>query len=286
VTKPVNPCAVCIREMAGTPDYGRIVCTACQHGLTADLAAILEAAATAAYTPATFAAGGEGIRRPAPSSRPPVSLGHIDPALTSIDEVKGDHSTETTVLALLESWTRMWRNTTRLTKWGIVTEPTGPGVPGVGVTLAVVVRDLRSQLPVMAADPRFPIEELADHIRRCLGVLRALDRSIERAASWRVPCPSDVDDGVCGRRITVEPGDLHGDLWCASCRTTWTPQRLLLVALNDARVSVWGYPADISAALGIPARTLRRWGEQDLVQRRGSLYDAGAAFRMRHAGAA
>lgn len=87
----------------------------------------------------------------------------------------------------------------------------------------------------------------------------------------------------CGHTLHLEPGDLHGDVHCPGCGTTWTAQRLLLVALSDPRVTIWAYPADVCDALGIPARTLRWWGEQGHVRREGRRYDAGAAFRRHHA---
>lgn len=91
---------------------------------------------------------------------------------------------------------------------------------------------------------------------------------------------------ACGYQLHVTPGDLHGDIRCPRCGTTWTAQRLLLVALSDPRVTIWGYPADISDALGIPERTLQRWGATGAVDRERGRYDAGAAYRLRHARAA
>ena len=92
----------------------------------------------------------------------------------------------------------------------------------------------------------------------------------------------------CGRRLTIgrhDDGslDLHGDITCRDCGTVWTAQRLLLVALADERVTVWGYPDAIAGALGITDRTLRRWAEAGHVEKLGNRYNAGQAFRHRHA---
>lgn len=87
---------------------------------------------------------------------------------------------------------------------------------------------------------------------------------------------------TCGYRIALQPGDLHGDVRCPRCGTTWTAQRLLLVALTDPAVTIWADRDTIEDALGIPVRTLRRWADLGAVPRHGSRYDAGAAFR-RHA---
>lgn len=186
------------------------------------------------------------------------------------------------------------------------------------VTLVHVVGFLQSRLSWMCSEPGFPIEDFADHVRRSLGALRALDPARDRdVTTWRVPCPTDVAEdapgtepqrpesdeqgsGVhpdtpqdsnaptvasraCGHRITVTPGDLHGTLWCRACRTEWTAQRLLLVALSDPRVTIWGYSSDVADALGIPARTLRDWTAKGRLTVQGSRIDAGQAYRLRHA---
>lgn len=190
-------------------------------------------------------------------------------------------------------------------------------------TLTSCVAFLQSQVDWMCDEPTFGIEQLVDQVRRALATLRALDPGRERRDGWGIPCPADATrvgcpgptsctcgchDGhgnpcteaggcglvktqriePCGRRLTIERHDdgrldLHTDITCPDCGTIWTAQRLLLVALADERVTVWGYPEAITAALGIPRSTLQRWAERGKVRRSGGRYDAGAAFRTRHA---
>lgn len=117
----VSPCGLCRREMAGTRDYGRIVCTACERGIHVDLGQILDAAAIAGQTPDVLASHGSG-RRTKPGSRPPVSLGHIDPELLLIEATKGDRSSLEPIVVLLESWARRIRADLNLVPYGVATE--------------------------------------------------------------------------------------------------------------------------------------------------------------------
>jgi hypothetical protein len=176
-----------------------------------------------------------------------------------------------------------------------------PPLPAPRATLASTLAFLVSQVDWMTTEPTFGIEEFAGQVHRAIGALRALDPSREHHDGWGIPCLADVDTGLlddemvnptiveaCGRRLTIERHDdgrldLHSDIHCPDCGTVWTAQRLLLVALADDRVTVWGYPEAITAALGIPRTTLLRWAERGVIGRLGNRYDAGAAFRQRHA---
>lgn len=286
MTEATAPCLLCGWDTAGSPDYGRIVCTACEHGLDHDLSGILTAATTAAATPPVLAPRQSGPRGK-PGSRPPMSLDNVDPALADIDEIEGDPSTRTTVLALLESYARMWRKVTRLSAWGSVTEPSGPGLPSPEATLATVIRDLRRWTPHMLADPRWPTEEYAEHVRRSLHTLRHLDHyaRADRDRGLRIACPADRGDTACGHKLRVDPTSLASDIHCPRCGSVWTAKRLLLVALHDERVQVWGYVDDVAEAVRVPTRTLRDWAAKGRIGRSGSRVDAGAAFRLRHAAA-
>lgn len=144
---------------------------------------------------------------------------------------------------------------------------------------------LRANLLRCAEDPTFPVEDYAREIRDQRIALERLDPDHDRPDGIRVPCPADgpeADGRDCGYRLTVDAKRPADDVCCPRCRTTWTSGRLILVALNDAKVTIWAYPADIEDALGIPKRTLQRWAQNGTVRRRGTQYDVGAAFRTRH----
>lgn len=298
-------CVICAsRGRTRHLDHGH-VCPACRTGLAVDLAALVDAAAIAAVIPDPYAVSARTGPRRKPGSRPPLDLAHVDPALVLVRAVPDDPSSEEPLLVLLESWCRAVREDRDLVPYGVATE-------GKPVTLAGTVAFLRSHVDWMADEPSFAVDEFAGHVRRGLAALRAMDPATERGG-WRVPCPSDApsrperasqsdeqpevvqnhtrvtqgaQSAVCGFRLSVDPTNLNGDLTCPRCRTEWTPQRLLLLALNDPNVVVWAHSETIADALGITPRTLQRWARLDLVGKRGTLYDAGGAFRQRHSGTA
>lgn len=287
------------------------VCPACRHALNVDLGQLVDAVAIASRIPDPRASKtGTNGSRPAPASRPPLDLRHVDPELVLVAAVPGDHSSDEPLLVLLESWCRAIREDRGLAPYGIATE-------GTTVTLTGTVAFLRHHLDWMTTEPTFRIEDFADHVRRGLAALRRLDPAILRATVLRVPCPTVQDatgathsaergtagisgtpndsqtykvpssgSAPCGYRLGLEAADLHGDVRCPRCGTTWTAQRLLISALTDPAVTVWADQSTIADALGIGASTLRRWANHGLIPRHGSRYDAGAAFRLRHTGAA
>lgn len=282
-------CVLCAaRGRTRELDHGH-VCNACAVGLRADLAAIVEAAAIAAVLPDPYATRGTGGgARPKPGSRPPLDVAHIDPELVLVTPAGGcarprcGHEKGTPgcyavpLLVELEDWCRVVREDRGWVPYGVATEDGE-------VTLAGTCGWLAGQVEWMTTEPSFAVEDFAGWVHRGLAALRALDPATERGG-WRVPCPSEAEapqGGVCGLRLAIDPTNLHGDVHCPRCGTTWTPQRLLLLALDDERVQVWAHPETITEALGIASPTLRRWGAAGTVPRRGTLYDVGAAHRAR-----
>lgn len=281
-------CVLCARRGRKRALTEGHVCQPCRNALRVDLAQILDLAALAATMPDPFASKVAGAGAPPhPGSRPPIDVARVDPELISIRLDPGDPSSAVPLLAMLESWERAVREDRGFAPYGIASElrrtKTTWG------SLHAVVGFLRSQVDWMCDEPTFGIEQLVDQVRRAVATLRGLDPTRERRDGWGIPCPADLDDGEpCARRLTIERHDdgrldLHTDITCPDCGTIWTAQRLLLVALADERVTVWGYPEAITAALGIPRSTLQRWAERGKVGRSGGRYDAGAAFRLRHA---
>jgi hypothetical protein len=160
------------------------VCPACRHALNVDLGQLVDAAAIAGIIPDPRASktGTEGSR-PAPASRPPLDLAHIDPELVLVDAVPGDRSSAEPLLVLLESWCRVIREDRGLAPYGLATE-------GVAVTLSGTVAFLRHHVEWMTTDPSFGVEEFASHVHRGLVALRRLDPAIVRSVVWRIPCPT------------------------------------------------------------------------------------------------
>ena len=292
------------------------VCQPCRNGLRTDLGQILDLVAIAATMPDPLAARANAqSSRPHPGSRPPLEVARLDPERILIRVEPSDPSADTALLVLLEDWCRLIREERGFAPYGIATEDQPRSA-----TLTGAIAFLRAQVDYCCDEPTFSLEQFAGNIRRAVGTLKALDPEHARRG-WGIPCPADIvtepECNDCARtRIglpanwtpevhaawheanptTVSPCkrvlrvarheddslDLHSDIYCPNCGTTWTAQRLLLVALADNRVTIWGYPSEISEALAIPARTLRDWAAKGRIERQGNRYDAGAAFRLRH----
>lgn len=297
-----RPCDVPGGCGIGAPDTGRVcvlcanrnpprvrkletghVCDGCRRGLAADLAQILDLVALIGRDVDPLASRGTSQGgRPHPGSRPPLDVTRLDPELILVRIVPGDRSSDTALLVLLEDWCRLIREERGFAPYGIATEDQPESV-----TLAGAIAFLRAQVDYCCDEPTFSLEQFASNLRRALGTLRAHDPS-RGARGWGIPCPADTGEDACRRLLHVERHDdgrldLHTDIHCPGCGTTWTAQRLLLVALADQRVTIWAYPSEIGDALAIPVATLRQWHARGHVARIGGRYDAGAAFRRRHA---
>lgn len=181
----VRQCVICaargrVREL----DTGH-VCAACCNGLRVDLAALVEAAAVASVSPDPWPRSGAGVRS-APTSRPPVTLTHVDPELVLVKpRIDATADEAQPLLVALEDWCRIIREDRHLVRYGVATE-------GRPVTLASVVAFLTAHLDWMTTEPSFNVVDFAGWVRRGLAALRALDAEAERGARWTIPCPADV----------------------------------------------------------------------------------------------
>ena len=293
-------CVLCARRSRTREVRDGHVCPACRNTLRVDLAQILDLVTIAATMPDPFASRtSSGGGRPHPASRPPLEVARIDPELILVRLDPTDPSTAVPLLVMLEEWERLIRDERGYAPYGPASSLRSAssahgGVSGPRATLGGVVAFLRAQVDYVCDEPTFSLEQFVAEVHRAIGVLRALDPTRAHHDGWGIPCPADVDqeDGseptACERRLTIERHDdgrldLYSDIHCPDCGTVWTAQRLLLVALADERVTVWGYPEAITVALGIPAATLRKWHERKRIRKSGNRYDAGQAFRLRHA---
>lgn len=253
-------CPICARR---APDDGLVICRPCLGRIDDDLARIVELTTLAAgWVSANRQGSGAGGSRPVPGSRPPLDVAALDACL--------GHD----VMPLLESWVRLIREEAGLTAYGRATE-------GRNVTVGLLVPWLRSWSLWAAERVGFPIEDYARELRDARWALERLDPDRDKPGP-RIPCQADhpdADGRTCGYRLVVTMDRPADDVTCPRCGDTTTAGRILLSALNDPAVTVWAYPADITEALGIAARTLRDWGAKGEVRRMGSRYDVGACFR-------
>lgn len=304
--RPDTACPICARR---EPADGLVACRRCLDRIDDDLARIAELTRLAAMWTEARRGTQEPTSRPVAGSRPPLDIGALDGALglaggivdvaaqdrRQADDIGGSGrpawlrpAVDTTrdtlaqqapvVLDALESWVRLTREEAGLVPWGIATE-------GRAVTVATLVAFLRSWLAWIAERPDYPVDDLAREVSTMRWQLEHLDPANNGAEPGsRLQCPADhpdADGRLCHATIRYDrqrPGD---DIHCPRCRTVWSAARLLLVALNDETQAIWMYPAEVESLIGIPKRTLQRWGQDGTVGRRGTQYDVGAAFRTR-----
>jgi hypothetical protein len=257
----VTACVICQRNDS---EDGWTVCRHDLNRLDDDLARILELTnfAAAALTPESRQGDGG---RSVPGSRPPLDIAALDAAL-GLD-----------AMPILEEWVRDIRARNNLAPYGAATE-------AAGATLVGVVTFLRSWLLWCAESPSWPMSDYAREVHDQVTYLARFDPAHETPDGMRVPCAAphpDADGRDCGYRISITTHNLADDLTCRRCGNVTTAGRLILVALNDPAVIVWAYADVIEAAIGIPQRTLRSWAQTGVVERKGSQYDVGAAFRAR-----
>lgn len=253
-------CVICAKR---PPADGWTVCQGCAGRLDGDLERIAELTRLAAGWLDPRTGTGSGVRS-VPASRPPIDLASLDACI--------GHD----VLPVLEAWQRLIREEAHLAPYGAATEARS-------VTVGSSVQWLRSWLLWAFQRPDFPIDDLAREVADLRWSLERLDPDRDKPG-LRIPCPSPHHDGdgrACGYRIVVDAQRMADDLPCPRCDTTWSGNRLVLVALNDPGVTIWAYPDVIADTLSIPPRTLRHWADKGWVARIGSRYDVGAAFRRK-----
>lgn len=246
-------------------------CADCIGRIKGNLRYIGESCANAAEqaTPSGGAGASEEVKLPISADALDASLG-----LTLV-RIGNDH---VRLIEVLEDWHRLIRNEAQLQPYGIATE-------GHTVTVATTLAFIDQYLDWIAEQAEFPTDDLAYEIRSCRGAVAKYhpDHTADQdLTKLRCPAPSRDEDGTrCHSRLYYDRERPRNDMHCQRCGTTWTPAALLLNALSDQTQTIWAYPADIEALIGIPKRTLQRWAAQGIVPRDGTRYDIGITFRTR-----
>ena len=171
-------------------------------------------------------------------------------------------------IAVLESWERVWREDYGLTPYGPASAEREPTAEA---TLVGIVNFLQAWLSKSCTEHP-AIDEFAHE-------LRSLHRSCQQAAgqtqrsAWRVTCPTDTDDGECGRVLRVSGEDFGGYVTCRGCSTTWPVERLLRVVASSRHAELWLDPEAASEWLGVHSATLRRWAKDGRIKREHGRYE-------------
>lgn len=258
-------CVLCAaRGRATRLDAGHC-CVACMGWLTATLADIghLVADAAAAIVPPPGTGSGS---RPVPGSRPPIDLDAVDPANVAVLIAEGQSPT---LLECCESWERLAREMRGMAPYGpasasrIVADARHPTRDE--ATLYGVLTFLGRQVPWMATETGFPLEDFAAELRACLRAVRRWDR--DRAArGFSVPCPTMADDGSdCGYRLAFGDGD--DVVACRRCGVSRDVETLVVVGMSTKDHEMWVDAEVVAVRYGIPKRTLQRMAERGQVRR-------------------
>lgn len=245
-------CAICARNDISAE---QVACQRCASRINTQLTDILEfyALAEKALLPGQ---SGEGR-----STERPLGV-----RVNALDFVCGF-----TVVDILESWEKAWRDHYGLAPYGPASSIRNAGRPDQPkINLTHIVAFLKMWLPNACTD--YPaMDDFAQEVRDCHQAARTAAGITQRQA-WTVTCPASTDDGDCGRPLKITGEDFDASITCRSCNTTWTVQRLMRVAVTDPNSDIWCAPEDAADYLGIHPGTLRKWATAGKIARRHGLY--------------
>ena len=182
--------------------------------------------------------------------------------IDALDVIAGNDT-----LPLMESWEIAIRHDFDLTPYGVVTEQQKH---------SAMLRERTDFIKAWLTrllETRWPL--LLDMHREITAEAARLARvaCVDEHDGWRVECPTDVEDGMCRRRLRVTRDDLDSDaeVLCRSCKRVWTARRLVVVSAAAQDIDVWVPAETLAEWYGVTKRTLRRWVKQGLIERRGRL---------------
>jgi len=259
----VNACTVCATRGRATRLEDGHVCPACIQRLADQLDDIVRLASLATIEPRT----GRGAGRSVPSSRPPLNIDGLDPALTPVLV-----ATEwTSVVVVLEGWERLVRDVRRMAPYGVASASRAAGAyADTTATLTGVVGFLRASLPWWESDASQPVDDFASEVHACQRALLHYDPDREPAGTM-IKCPTLLDEGECGYRLHyVEPDE---QVTCRRCGVTRDAMTLVTVALSDGDTHVWVDPEAAEKETGVSVTTLKRWANRGIVHYSHGRYD-------------
>lgn len=98
----------------------------------------------------------------------------------------------------------------------------------------------------------------------------------QREPVRRIACPSpdpEQTDVYCNKMLALESADLSEPVFCSRCKTTWTPARLVAVAMSDPNRVAWLDLESISTWIGISERQARRVARSEAIERKNGLFN-------------
>ena len=265
----MSVCVLCAARGRITRLEAGHVCAACMTRLADDLAAIVRLASWATCEPRT----GTGAGRTVPSSRPPINVEGVDPALTTV--MLG--GTPATILETLESWERLVREARAMAPYGVASATRGHlALNDTRATLTGVCGFLSAFLPWWAVSPDQPVDDFAGEVHACRRALARWDPDRE-PMGYAAYCPTDG----CGARLRYQHPD--DEVTCPRCRVTRDVPQLVAVVLSDPECrDIWADSVTAASHYGISERRLRQLAVEGKVERKAGRY----RISIRHADAA
>lgn len=261
-----NVCVLCAPRRDTRLKFGH-VCAACTDRLSRDLRSIPELAAMAAAWIEPGSSTGNGSRS-VPSSRPPLNVDCLDPALAHVP------GHDACLLVLLEEWERMIRDMRHMAHYGPASASRAQGAAGdTTVTLTGVVGFLVAQVEWIVSESGFPVDDFAAEVRACVRVLRRWDADAHEGTGYVVECPHDIEGGTCGRRIRIDGEDAESYFTCPKCGTEWSVDRLMLVWAETSDAAMWLDAEAVTRRYGVDRTTLDRWVRSGRLSKWHGLYD-------------
>jgi hypothetical protein len=250
--KPLNESNVCVICQHATT---RMACYRCQKRMNQHLNDILK---YRALVEAELLPGSAGDGR---SSEQTIGL-----RVNALDFATG-----LTVVDVLESWERDWRNQFKLAAYGPASLERNQGKSQSTSVLVGVIAFLQSWMD-KACDDHPAVDDFHRELDACWRHARSAANQQPRTA-WRVTCPADTNEGECGNVLRVSGEDFDGIVTCKSCKTTWPTHRLLMVVVSSTEALLWIDKDAINTIVGLSASTLKQWGKEGRIRRQNGLYN-------------
>jgi hypothetical protein len=226
------------------------------------LSDIVRLASLASVEPRT----GRGSGRSVPSSRPPLNVDGLDPALTLV-WVGGATST---VLEILEGWTKLVLEAREMAPYGpwsaLAAINARKSPTDTTATLTGCTGFLRASLPWWEADPEQPIDDFAAEIHACRRAMGKYDPDRE-PIGYAAYCPTDG----CGARLRYQHAD--EEVRCPRCQVVRDVPTLVAVVMSDPDCrDIWADVETAALHYGVSVSTIKRMVGKGQIERKRGRY--------------
>lgn len=262
----MTACLLCAARGRERPLESGLVCPPCVVRLADaldDLPALAEQASTEP-------AQGRGSGRTVPSSRPPIDVDGIDPALALVP-LAPPPAEPVPVLVVVEGWVRLVREERQMAPYGpwsaAAARSTRTRYSDTLGTLRAATAFLRAQHEWVVAQDW--VDAYAAEVWACRRALARWDDEREPRPTV-VACPTITVDGDCGQRLRLDADVVT----CRRCGRDWDADQLVRAALSDDYdpPDVWVDAEAAASAAGVHESTIRRWSSRGLVTAHGGRF--------------